>query len=132
MVAVVANDIVVPSDDNSQNALVDTEACGKTQGVILAHKGGQFFLQLYVQIEGAVEETAAGTAGAILVKGGLGLVDDTLVTREACVGIRTKHQHLVATHLHLSALLAGNLTEIGIDTLLHKLLRHAVGSVFLF
>ena len=75
-----------------------------------------------MQVEGTIEETASGTSRAVLVECSLSGIDDTLVTRKTCIGVRAEHQDLMATHLNLSSLLALNGAEIRIYVSLHKLL----------
>ena len=85
-----------------------------------------FLFQFYVQVEGAVEETAARTSRTIFVEGFLGLADDALIACKTGVGIGTEHQNPMSFHLNLGALLAGDGAEIRVHAHLHKLLRFAV------
>ena len=123
VVTIVADDIVVLTHYHGEYALVDTESCGEAQTVVLADILRYFLLKLYVQVKGTIQETASGTPGAILVQCSLCCINDTLVTCQARISIRTEHQYLVTSHLYLCSLFALNGTEIGINVSLHVLLR---------
>ena len=62
MVAIVADDIVVLANYHCQNTLIHRETCRETKAIVLANELRDFLLELYVQIERSIEETAAGTA----------------------------------------------------------------------
>ena len=83
-----------------------------------------------MDIERTIEETASGTATAILVECTLCCIDDTLVTSKSRIGIRAEHQDLMAAHFNLRTLLSLNRTEIGINVSLHVFLRLTIKLVF--
>ena len=84
-----------------------------------------------MEVERSVKESTASTARAVFVESCLGGVDDALITSQTGIGVRTEHQHFVSAHLNLSTLLARDGTEIGVNVILHELLRHAVALEFL-
>ena len=57
-----------------------------------------------------------------------GSLDDALVTGQTRVSVRAEHEHLMAAHVHLRALLTFNLTEVRIHTGCHILLGQCVLS----
>ena len=61
MVAVVSDDLVVLTADDGEHTLVHREACGEAEGLVLADVFCEVLLQLHVEVERSVEETAAGT-----------------------------------------------------------------------
>ena len=75
----------------SQHALVDRETCREAQGRILVHELGQLLLELYVKVEGSIEETASCTTRTILVERSLGCIDNTLVVGQTLISIGTEH-----------------------------------------
>ena len=126
MVTVVTDDVVVAAHHHGQHALVDGEPGREAQGLVLSHEGGQFFLQPHVKVKRAIEESASGTARAILVQGLLGRADDALIPSQSRISVGAEHQHAVTAHLHFSALLAGYFPEIRIHAGIHVLLRLSV------
>ena len=126
MVAVVTDNIVVPGEELRNDAGIHREAGGETQGFVLAHEFGEFFLQLDMQVQGSVQETGTGTAGTILAECVHAGLDDTFVTGEARIGVGTEHQDAMSIHLHLGALFALDGTEIGIDSLFNHFLRQVI------
>ena len=132
MVSVIADDVVVLAAHHGEHTLIDREARREAEGLVFADIFSQFLLELHMQVERSVEESAAGTARAVFVESSLGGIDDTLVGSKACIGVRTEHQHLVTAHLNLSTLLARDGTEIGVYIVFHELLRHTVALEFLF
>ena len=126
VVAVVADDEVIAGEKLRDDAGVHREAGGEAQGFVLAHEGGELFLQLDVDVQGAVQETGAGAAGTILLEGLDARLDDALVAGEAGVGVGTEHQDLVALHFDFRALFALDFTEIGVDPFLYHFLRQVV------
>jgi len=126
VVAVVANHVVATAHHRWNDTRVDREAGRKAQGVVFVFESGQLLLQLNVNVERAVEETAARTARAILLQCLLARLDDAVVAGEAGVGIAAEHQNLMAAHSHFRTLLACNFSEIGVNAGLHILLRQTV------
>ena len=86
----------------------------------------ELFLELDVDVQGAVQETGTGAAGTILLQGLDAGLDDALVPGEARVGIGTEHQDLVSFHFDFRALFALDFTEIGVDPFLDHFLRQVV------
>ena len=126
VVAVVADDVVVPGEKLGDDAGIHREAGGEAQGFVLAHEFGEFFLQLDMQVQGPVQEAGTGTAGTILAECVHAGLDDALVTGEACIGVGTEHEDVMSFHLHLGALFAFYFTEIGIDSLFNHFLRQVI------
>ena len=122
MVAVVADDVVILAHQLGNNTAVDGKSRGNAQGIILAHVGSQFLLQLHVDVEGAVQKAASGTAAAILLHGLATCLDDAVVTCKSSVCVRTEHQHVVTSHFYFSTLLTLDGAKIGINALFLDLL----------
>ena len=129
MVAVVTNDIVSATNYNGKHSRVDRESRGEAQGVVLMLKGGKFFLQLYMNVEGSIKESASGTSGTIFLQSLLGSGNHPLIGRKTRIGVGAKHKHFVALHGNLWALLACYGSEIGIHSLGHILLGFAITLV---
>ena len=125
VVPVIADDEIVFGEKLGDDAAVHGEAGGEHQGLVFSNKLGKLFLQLDMQVQGSVEEAGTGTAGTIFLEGFNAGIDYTLVSGEAGIGVGAEHENLLAVHGHFGALLAGNLAEIGIKTLLH----HFLGKV---
>ena len=131
VVAVIADDIVIAAYHTSQHALVDRETCREAQGLILVHELGQLLLELYVKVEGSIEETASCTTRTILVESSLGCIDNTLVVGQTLISIRTEHQNLMSVDVgNFRHLLTGDLTEVWVHTGSHILLRFTIILVF--
>jgi len=126
VIAVIADDIVATTHQLGNNARIDRETGGEAKSSVFVFKLSQLFLQLYVNVECAVEETTAGATGAILQQRFFGSGNDAVIACQACIGIAAKHEHLMAAHGHLWALLARNFTEIRIYAFLHVLLWYTV------
>ena len=62
VVAVVAEDVVVRTEESGDDTAVDGKSGGEAERLLFAHKGGQLLFQLHVEVERAVEEAAAGAA----------------------------------------------------------------------
>ena len=92
-------------------------------------KGGKFFLQLYMNVEGSIKESASGTSGTIFLQSLLGSGNHPLIGRKTRIGVGAKHKHFVALHGNLWALLACYGSEIGIHSLGHILLGFAITLV---
>ena len=122
MVAVIADDIVILAHQLWYDTAVDSKTSGEHQCVILAYKLCQLLLELYVNVQCAIQETAAGTTTAVLLHGFAACINNSLVACKAGVSVRTKHQHVMSTHLNFCSLLSFNLTEIGIYALLFNFL----------
>ena len=87
MVTIVADNIVVLADYHCQHALIDGEARGEAQAVILADELRDLLFELHVQVERSIEEAASCAARAVLVECCLSRIDDALVTRQARIGV---------------------------------------------
>ena len=87
MVAVVADDIVATSYHYRKNARVYKETCREAQCLVLTDVFGKFLLELHVQVESTIEETATGTARTILVQSRLCSVNNTLVASKTSISI---------------------------------------------
>ena len=123
VVAIVADDVVVLTEQSGNNALVDAETSGEAQAVVFANKFGYFFLKLDMQIERTIEEAATCTTSAVFVECSLGSIDDALVASQTRVGIRPKHEHLMASHFHFRSLFSFDGAEIRIHICCHVFLR---------
>ena len=132
VVSVVADDVVVAVHNLADDPAVYRESGGKTEGFFLAYEGCQLTLQLYVDVQCAIEESAAGASASVFLQGGYAGIYHALVACKSCVGIATEHQDLAAFHYHLCTLFAFNFSEIRVYALFHKLLRPSVlGASFL-
>ena len=116
MVAVVTYYVVVLAHQLWYHTAVHRESRRKAKGIVHAYEVCQFPLKLYVYVECAVQETAAGTATAILSHGGAACLDDALVSGKAGIGVGTEHEHMVSAHLNLRPLLAFYLAKVRIYT----------------
>ena len=126
MVAVIANDEIVLGEELGDNAAVDGEAGGEDQGLIFAHEGGEFFFQLHVNVQRAIQETGAGATGTVFFQGFDAGVDDAFVTGEAGIGVGTEHEDLLTVHGNFGALFAGDLAEIRVNSSFLHLLRKVI------
>ncbi len=126
VIAVIADDIVATTHQLGNDARIDRETGGEAKSSVFVFKLSQLFLQLYVNVECAVEETTAGATGTILQQRFFGSGNDAVIACQTCIGIAAKHEHLMAAHGHLRALLARNFTEIRIYAFLHVLLWYTV------
>ena len=130
VVAVVTDDVVATSYNNGKHTGVYRESGREAQSVVFVYKLSQLFLELYVQVECSVKETATRTSRAIFVKGCLCSIYHTLVSCESSISVGTEHKNFMSAHLNFRALLTGYLTEVRIYTSLHVLLRHTIALVF--
>lgn len=90
-------------------------------------EGGELLLELHVDVEGTVEETASGASRPALVKSAMGRVDDPLIISQARIRIRPEHKNLMPIDVgDLRTLFACNFPKIRIYTSLHEFLRLAV------
>ena len=116
MVAVVADYVVVLAQQLGDDAAVHGKTGGKYQRIVHANELCQFLFQFHVDVKCAIQKTAACTTAAVLAHGCYTCLYDAVVSGKTGVCITTKHQHIVAAHSNLCALLALNLTEIGVNT----------------
>ena len=131
MVAIVADDIIVAINQLTDNTTIDCESCSKTQSFFFAHEFCQFLFQLYMYIEGSVEETASCASAAVFLHGSNTCINHSLVTCQTCISIRTEHEDSASLHHYFSSLFSFYFSEIRIDTLLHEFLRQSILSTFL-
>src|SRR4029453_18911277 len=82
---------------------------------LLADKGGELGLELLVQIERAVQQTAAGAAGSIAPRGPFGLREHARIVREPEIVVRTEHDLAGALDDALAALRPGDRHEVGMQ-----------------
>ena len=114
MVAVVADDVVVRTEECRDDATVDRKACGDTKGIVLTNEFCQFAFELDMYVERTVEEAASGTSAAIFAHGLHTGFDDAVVAGEGGIGIAAEHDDVVSCHVHFGTLLALDGTEIGV------------------
>ena len=90
--------IVAAADQAGHHAQIGLVAGAEDQGGFFIEEAGQAILDLFVQVERAVQKTAAGTAAPVALQGigrrfnNLGVVGQTQVV------IRTHHDHGFAVH----------------------------------
>ena len=130
VVAVVTDDIVATAHDDGEHTLVDGETRRVAQHVFLADIFGYLFFELDVQVECAVEKSAACTARTIFVERSVGSGDDAWIAGKACVGVGAKHKNLMSVDIgYFGTLHTCDFAEIRVHSSLHKLLRRSVAFV---
>src|SRR5262249_53633572 len=82
---------------------------------LLADEGSQLGLQLLVQVEGAVEQPAAGAPRSVFSARLLRLLQDARVMGQAEVVVGAEHDLRMALDLHLGSLRAGDGQEVRIE-----------------
>ena len=130
MIAIVTDDIVILAHQLRYHTAVDSETGGEHQRIVLADKLCQLLLKLYMDVQCTIEESAASTTATVLLHGFAACINNPLVASKASVSVRTKHQHVMSTHLNFSSLFSFNLTEIGIYALLFNLLCQCIERMF--
>ena len=111
----VADDIVAAADQCADDAKIRLETGGEGHGAVLMDEIRQLRLQLQMHLQGSVEETGSGAAGAVLLKSlDTGLHDGGL-HRQAQVVVGTEHDAAFAFHEDLHILPGFQRVEIGID-----------------
>ena len=115
MVLAVIEDIVVLAADSGDDSEVGLEARRNGHTLFVPREFRQLFLQLQVQVQGTVQETAAGDACTVFVQRLMTGFDNRLVLCETEVVIRTQHDDTVVLHLHHRGLTALQLVEVRID-----------------
>ena len=91
-------DRVALAREGRQDAEVDLEARRKRHAGRLFHEDGEALFQLDVDVERAVQEAAAGAAGAVLPDGLDRALLDLRMRGQAEVVVRPQHDHLAAAH----------------------------------
>ena len=125
MVAIVANHIVVRTKECRNHTTVHRKSSGETEGFVLTHKLSEFFFQFHMKVERTIQETATRTACTITAHGLHTCLNDTFVSRQTSVGIRSQHNDVMTVHFNFCALLPFDFAEIGIKTLLSHLIRES-------
>ena len=101
----------------SHDAQVHLETGAVGHRGLLAHELGELRLQLFVEVEGAVEEAAAGAAGAVFLYRFDGGLLETGVVGKSQIGVGAEHQDLGAvSHGDEGVLTGGDGAVVGIDT----------------
>ena len=116
VVLAVIQDIIVLAADSGDNSQVCLESRRNGHTLLVACKFCDLFLQLQVQVERAVQETATAHAGSVFVERCVTGLNNGLVLCETEVVITAQHDHAVVLHLHHRGLTAFQLVEIRIDT----------------
>ena len=118
MHALVVEEVVATAHHIGYHAAVGQKTCREEHHAILAQELGQLVLELYVNVERAVEEWRAGTSCAILVDSLLGGLLQARVVGKAQIAVRTEHQHrlVVTGDIHLRVLRAADGGEVRINT----------------
>ena len=116
--ALVIEEVIATADHVGNDAAVGQETSREEHHAVLAEELGQLVLQLYVDVEGAVEERRAGATGAVLVNGALGGLFQTRVVGQAQVAVRAEHKDgmVVSGDIHFGVLLAADGGEVRINT----------------
>ena len=129
VVAIVADDIVATTNNCGDYTAVHEETCRETESVVLADVLRKFFFKLYVNIERTVEEAATCATRTVFVESCLTSINDALIAGKSGISVRAEHKDLVSAHFYFCALLARNLTKIGINTFCHVLLWKAIAFI---
>ena len=116
MVAVVADDVVVRTEEGGDDTAVDRKASGDAEGIVLSHEFRQLALKLDMDVERTVEEAASSASAAIFAHGFHSGLDDAVVTSKGGIGIAAKHDDVMPGHVHFGTLLALYGTEIRVQT----------------
>ena len=116
MVELVEQDDLAAADQAGDEAEVGLVAGGEDEAGFLAEELGEVVLQLLVQVEGAVQEAAAGAAGAVLMERLLGRLEDLRVVREAEVVVRAQHDAPLALDDDDRVLGLGDRLEVRVET----------------
>ena len=132
VVTVIADDIVVTVNELADDAAVNCETSCKAEGFILADKLSKLFLELNMNVERAIQETASSATTTVFLHSCTTSIDHTLVASQSCIGIRAEHQDTSAFHDNLCTLFTFYLAEVRVNTLRHELLRESIfGTSFL-
>src|SRR5690606_22624421 len=91
-------DVAAP-DEGGDDAEVGLVPSTEDQCRLFVEEPGESFLELLVQIEGAVEETAPGTAATVAAQCGLCRLEDPWVMGESEVVVGS-HHHLALASYH--------------------------------
>ncbi len=118
VVILIRKDNVVPAGDRLDDALVGHVAGRKEDGFILPHKVSQPALELQVQVQRPVEETASGTARPVLLHGVLRRFLDAGVGGEPEIVVRAGHDDLLAVHVSRRPLASVDRTKVGVQVCL--------------
>jgi hypothetical protein len=106
---------VAAFEQAGQDAQVDLETGGEHEHGFALHELGQSLLELHVDVQGSVEQSRSGTAGAVVSQGlGCGLLD-LRVVGQAEVVVRPEHHQRVALVEDRRILGRGQGAVIGID-----------------
>ena len=117
MVQGVQEDEAAAETEATHDAQVHLEAGAVGYGRFLAHELRQLRLQLLVNVEGAVEEAAAGAAGSVFFYCFDGGLLEAGVVGKSEIGVGAEHQDLAAvSHGDDRILTGGNGTVVGIDS----------------
>ena len=124
-VVLAVHDHIVPAtDDGADDAEVRLEAGGEGHHRFLPQESGQLLFQLKVQLQRAVEEARAGTAGAVLLDGLKPRSDHVGVGRQAEIVVGPQHDAALALHHDLGVLAGFQRVEIRVDSLFPDFIRH--------
>ena len=94
-------DRVVAAYQRSQRSQVGLVTGAVDQRGFLAHEVGQLFLQAIVEIEIAVQKSASGIAGSVLVDGLPGRLHHPRVVRQPHVVVGADHELLLSVDHHV-------------------------------
>ena len=118
----VADHIVVPAHQGTDDAHIGLKACTKGDDRLLMQEPGQLLLQLQVQLEGAVEKTGAAAPGAELLQCLYPGLHDLWVCGEAQVVVGAQHNTALAFHHNLYILPGLEGVKIGINAFFLQLI----------
>ena len=117
----VADHIVVASHQRGDDAHVGLEAGAEGDHAVLPQESGQLRLQLQMQLQRAVEEPGAGTAGAVLLQRLHAGLDNLGVDGQAQIVVGAQHDATLALHDDLGILTGLQSVEVGIHALFLQL-----------
>ena len=111
----VTDHIVAPAHQGADDAQIGLKARGEGDRTLHVHEVRQLPLQLQVHLQGAVEKTGAGAAGAQLFKGADAGLHHGGLRGQPQVVVGAQHDAALALHDDLHVLAGLQRVEIGID-----------------
>ena len=117
MVFFIADDIVAPPHNGTDDAEIGLKTGGKGNNGLLVQETGQLGLQFQVHFQSTIEKTGTGTAGAVLFKCFDAGFDDLRAGSKTQIVIGTQHNAAAALHNDFRGLAAFQGMEIGINPL---------------
>ena len=129
IIFVVDND-VVSAGNAGKYTQIDLVARAENDRFVFADVFGQFFLQLDVQIERAVQETRTCTAGTVFVDRFFRSLFQLGVVGQTQIAVRAEHKYLFPIDDHFGVLLRLDGAKIRINASGLRLLRLGISCQF--